>query len=66
MILWGDEETVFPQTEQDALVSKIPHSTLKVYPETGNSPHWEKPAQFVTVFQTFLNEKHEIKNGLDK
>lgn len=58
LILWGDKETIFPRSQQDALVAAIPNAALKIYPETGHSPHWENPEQFAKDFETFLNAKH--------
>ena len=61
LIVWGDKETVFPRSEQDALVTAIPKATLKVYSEAGHSPHWEKPEQFAKDFDAFLLEKDTRK-----
>ncbi|HEX8249654.1 MAG TPA: alpha/beta fold hydrolase [Pyrinomonadaceae bacterium] len=56
LILWGDKENVFLRGEQDLLKAKISNSTLKVYPETGHSPHWEKPEMFVRDLNEFLKK----------
>jgi pimeloyl-ACP methyl ester carboxylesterase len=55
LVVWGDRETVFPRAEQDALVAAIPNAVLKVYAETGHSPQWERPEQFVRDFEDFVN-----------
>lgn len=54
LIIWGDKETIFLRSEQDLLKAKIANSVLKVYPEAGHSPHWERPEQFVKDLETFL------------
>jgi non-heme chloroperoxidase len=54
LIVWGDRETVFPRAEQDALVQTIGNATLKVYAETGHSPHWERPEEFVKDLDEFM------------
>jgi pimeloyl-ACP methyl ester carboxylesterase/tetratricopeptide (TPR) repeat protein len=54
LIIWGDQETVFPRSEQDALVSAIPNAVLKVYPKTGHSPNWEQPEEFAKDLKDFL------------
>lgn len=54
LILWGDRETVFPRAEQDALVRQLPNAVLKVYEETGHSPQWERPEQFVKDLEDFM------------
>ena len=54
LIIWGDRETVFPRAEQDALVQKLGNAALKVYEETGHSPHWERPDEFVKDLEDFI------------
>jgi pimeloyl-ACP methyl ester carboxylesterase/tetratricopeptide (TPR) repeat protein len=55
LIIWGDKD-FFSRSEQDSLVSAIPNATLKVYKDTGHATHWERPEQFATDVQAFLNE----------
>jgi pimeloyl-ACP methyl ester carboxylesterase len=55
MIIWGDRESIFPRSEQDALVQTLENSDLKVYTDTGHSPHWERPEQFARDLQEFLS-----------
>jgi pimeloyl-ACP methyl ester carboxylesterase/tetratricopeptide (TPR) repeat protein len=54
LILWGDRETIFPRLEQDALARKLPKAVLKVYEETGHSPHWERPDEVIKDLYDFL------------
>ena len=54
LIIWGDRETVFPRAEQDALVRQLSDAVLKVYEETGHSPQWERPAEFVKDLDDFM------------
>ena len=55
LILWGDKESVFPRSEQDALASSLRNSVLKVYPDTGHALHWERPERFAKDLQEFIN-----------
>jgi pimeloyl-ACP methyl ester carboxylesterase len=55
LIIWGDKD-FFSRSEQDSLVSAIPNATLKVYKDTGHATHWERPEQFATDVQAFLDE----------
>ena len=55
LILWGDKESVFPRSEQDALASSLRNSVLKIYPETGHALHWERPERFAKDLQDFIN-----------
>ncbi|HEU4326664.1 MAG TPA: alpha/beta hydrolase [Roseiflexaceae bacterium] len=45
LILWGDQDGVFPREEQDLLAAALPSSRLEIYPDTGHALHWERPAQ---------------------
>jgi pimeloyl-ACP methyl ester carboxylesterase len=55
LIVWGDKETVFPRSEQDLLVSTLRNAVLRVYADTGHSPHWERPTWYVKDLQEFIN-----------
>ncbi len=57
LIVWGDRETIFPRHEQDLLVKTLAKAELKVYPETGHSPHWERPEQFVKDLEGFMRSE---------
>lgn len=54
LLLWGDRDAYFPRQEQDYLAAAIPNARLTVYPETGHSPHWERPEQVARDLATFL------------
>ncbi len=54
LIIWGDKETVFPRSEQDALLAALPSARLAVYPDTGHSPQWERPERFVNDLTDFI------------
>ena len=53
LILWGDQDSCFARSEQEALVAAIPGALLKVYPETGHALHWERPEEFVRDLEGF-------------
>jgi Predicted hydrolases or acyltransferases (alpha/beta hydrolase superfamily) len=55
LILWGDEDTIFSRAEQHALVSLLPNSVLKIYPDTGHALHWERPQEFVKDLKEFIS-----------
>jgi pimeloyl-ACP methyl ester carboxylesterase len=55
LILWGDKETIFPRSEQDALLAALPNARLKVYEDTGHGMHWERPERFAKDLQEFMN-----------
>jgi non-heme chloroperoxidase len=55
LILWGDHDSVFPRSEQDALLAAVPGALVKVYPETGHALHWKRPAEFVRDLAILLD-----------
>jgi pimeloyl-ACP methyl ester carboxylesterase len=55
LILWGDKETIFLRSEQDALLAALPNARLKVYEDTGHAMHWERPERFARDLQEFMN-----------
>ena len=54
LLLWGERDAYFPRSEQDALLRLIPGARLAVYPGTGHSPHWERPAEFARDLARFV------------
>jgi pimeloyl-ACP methyl ester carboxylesterase len=55
LIIWGDKETLFPRSEQDKLVAALRNAVLKVYPDVGHAPPWERPQQVAKDLQDFIN-----------
>jgi non-heme chloroperoxidase len=56
LLLWGDRDAYFPREEQERLASAIPGARLTVYPETGHTPHWERPERVATDLDAFVRE----------
>jgi non-heme chloroperoxidase len=56
LILWGEQDPLFPREEQERLAAAIPDATLKVYPESGHAAHWERPEWVVRDLETFMKE----------
>ena len=54
LILYGERDALLSRAEQDALLSALPNAALKVYPETGHSPQWERPERFVNDLEAFI------------
>ena len=54
LIIWGDQDGIFPRAEQDALAAAIPNATLSIYTETGHAPHWERPRDFARELEKFV------------
>jgi non-heme chloroperoxidase len=56
LILWGEQDPLFPREEQERLAAAISDATLKVYPETGHAVHWERPEWVVRDLEAFVGE----------
>ena len=54
LIMWGEQDAVFAREDPERLAAAIPNATLKVYPETGHSVHWERPEQVVRDLEAFM------------
>jgi non-heme chloroperoxidase len=58
LILWGEQDPLFPREEQERLAAAIPGATLKVYPETGHAVHWDRPEWVVRDLEEFMEDAH--------
>lgn len=55
LVLGGEEDAYCPQANQHALAAHIPSAELKLYPQLGHCPHWERPEAFVRDVEAFLS-----------
>ena len=56
LIVWGDRDSFFGRSEQDALTSAIKGSKLLVHSGVGHAPHWEDPKRFATELTSFTEQ----------
>jgi non-heme chloroperoxidase len=56
LILWGEQDPLFPREEQERLAGAMPGATLRVYPETGHAVHWDRPEQVVRDLEVFMKD----------
>src|ERR687894_251731 len=56
LMLWGEQDPLFPREEQERLAGAIPGATLKVYPETGHAVHWDRPEWVVRDLEQFMKD----------
>jgi pimeloyl-ACP methyl ester carboxylesterase len=53
LILWGDQDTLCPRGDQEALLRAIAGSRLVVYQGAGHGLHWEEPERFAADLVAF-------------
>ena len=61
LMLWGEQDPLFPREEQDRLAEAIPDATLKVYPETGHAVHWDRPEWIVRDLEAFVRDRRRVQ-----
>ena len=54
LMLWGEQDPLFPREDQERLAGAIPNATLKVYPNTGHAVHWDRPEWVVRDLEEFM------------
>jgi non-heme chloroperoxidase len=54
LLVWGEREGLLPPEERARLAAAIPGARSLVYPETGHSPHWERPERFAADLDAFI------------
>ena len=61
LMLWGEQDPLFPREEQERLAEAIPDATLKVYPETGHAVHWDRPEWIVRDLEAFVRDRRRVQ-----
>jgi pimeloyl-ACP methyl ester carboxylesterase len=54
LIIWGDQDSILPRSDQEALVAAIPGSRLVVYAGAGHAFYWEEPDRVASDLATFI------------
>lgn len=54
LVLWGDRDALFDRAQQDRLLAALPDAELRVYPDTGHCPNWERPDDVAADLNAFL------------
>lgn len=57
LLIWGDDDKVFPRDYALAYQELIPGAKVVVLPECGHLPHVEKGEVFVAEFEAFIGEQ---------
>jgi non-heme chloroperoxidase len=56
LLVWGDRDGLLPPAERERLAAAVPGARSRVYPQTGHSPHWERPERFADDLVAFMRE----------
>ncbi len=56
LILYGEKEMYFIETQQQEMADAIPNAQLKCYPNVGHGIQWEIPEQFAEDLAGFMAE----------
>jgi len=62
LIVWGEQDALFPRADQERLAAAIPNATLKIYPETGHAVHWERPEWVVRDLEAFIARPAAVRS----
>ena len=55
LVLWGDQDSLLPRSDQERLAAAIPGSRLVVYEGSGHTFYWEEPARVARDLVAFLD-----------
>jgi pimeloyl-ACP methyl ester carboxylesterase len=53
LVVWGDRDRVFPESQAREAVSRLREGSLALIPECGHMPHVEHPDHFLVAFEEF-------------
>jgi len=54
LILWGEQDQVFPVEQAEAARTLLPDVRITRLDKCGHCPHWETPDRFVDAMRSFL------------
>lgn len=57
LIVWGQDDRVYPPVYGETFASSIPGSTLELVPEAGHLPYEDKPDEVAGLITAFIQEQ---------
>ena len=57
LVVWGDDDIVFPPAQADAFADLIPDAETLVIEDAGHLPHIEQPVAFAAAVTAFVDEE---------
>ncbi len=55
LVLWGEQDALFPRDDQERIAAAIPHARLRLYPGIGHCPNWECPDEVAHDLIAFMS-----------
>lgn len=56
LLVWGDKDVVFPASQAEAALQRLPNARLILVPDAGHVPQLENPTCFVNIIESFVQE----------
>jgi pimeloyl-ACP methyl ester carboxylesterase len=53
-LIWGDNDSFVPRSEQDAMLSAMRHATLHALDDTGHAVHWDRPGETAAIINALV------------
>lgn len=54
LVVWGARDRFFPTSHGRRAAAAIPRAVLRVMPDAGHSPNWERPAELASLVSGFF------------
>lgn len=58
LVIWGDDDEIFPINDQEDLAAGIPFLETVTYPNLNHSPNWQRPRLIALEIMNFLRLRH--------
>jgi pimeloyl-ACP methyl ester carboxylesterase len=53
LVVWGDDDRIFPPAHLEAAARDLPHARTRLFPETGHLPQIESAGAFADAVTKF-------------
>ncbi len=63
LVLWGDRDAIIDPKYAVALSKHIRNSTLRIIPDAGHNPHYERPEPVAEALRVFVGSQRRMKNS---
>jgi 2-hydroxy-6-oxonona-2,4-dienedioate hydrolase len=60
LVVWGALDRVFPPSQAQDALARLPKGTLALIPDCGHMPHVERPDRFVAALEEFFGDRSSL------